>query len=123
MASEPFADSDPTSRTTDARLGEDAVRLAGRFGNFPSSDTFDLGDLGLAVRDGVSFSSLDVLDFKGVSGRAVLLDLEPSSFLDRRLEDDLVDPAFILILAFPSLDFSSAFSSRSPTGVPFLDER
>ena len=112
MASEPFVDSDPTSRTTDDRLGgEEVLRLAVRFGNF-SSDIFDLGDFGLPVREGVSLPSFDFLDFAGVSARAVLLDLDPSSFLVRRLDDDLVDSALTRIFVFPLLGFSSeSFSS------------
>src|SRR5699024_7660501 len=96
------------------RLGEVAVRLAGRLGSFPSSDVFDLGDFGLAVRDGVSLSCFVVFDFDGVSCRTVLLDL-PSSFFDRKLDDDLVHSPLTRTLAFPSLDLSSVpFSSRSP---------
>lgn len=122
MASEPFADSDPTSRVVaDDRLGEEAVRLAGRFGSFPSSDIFDRG---LAVREGVSFSSRGDLGFEGIPGRTVLLDLDPSSRLDLKLDDDLGESVLIRIFVFPSFDFSSVpFSSRSPTGVPFRDDR
>lgn len=107
VASEPFADS---------------VRLAERLGNLPSSDIFDFGDFGLAVRVGVSLPSFGDFDLDGVSGRAVLLDL-PSSFLDRKLDDDLGESALIRILAFPSFDFSPVpLSSRSPTGVPFRED-
>ena len=57
-----------------------------------------------------------------VSGRTVLFDLELSSLFERRLDDDFVDSALILIFAFPSLGFSpEPFSSFSPTVLPLRE--
>ena len=116
MASEPFVDSTPASRIVD-RLD--------RFGNFLSSESLVLDGLWLVRGEG-SLSVFEDFDL-GVSARTVLLlDLFPSSFLDRRLEDDLLTSARILMFAFFALAFSLSepfsLSSCSSTGVPLRDE-
>lgn len=128
VASDPFADPDPTSRTVAGDRGGDGVpRLDERLGSLTSSAILVLEDFLLATRPGVSFSLslLNSLDF-GVSGLAVLLDLDASSFFERKLEDDLVDSARIRIFVFGSLGFSffssAAFSSLSPTVLPLRED-
>lgn len=124
VASDPFADSEPMSRTVAGDRGGDttgAARLEeDRLGSAASSTIFDFVELRLAVRAGMSLSWLDrfVLE-DGVSARIVLLVLDSSSLLDRRLDDDLVDSALIRILAFPSFGFS--LSSLSPTVLPLRE--
>lgn len=86
-----------------------------RLGGCSSSDTLGLG-LWLDTRAAGSFSSFSVelFDFVGVSARGVLLvlDFVLSSRFDRRLEDDLLTSARILILAF---FFGVSFSLFSVT--------
>jgi hypothetical protein len=87
-----------------------------------SSAIFALEDFLLATRTGVSLSLLGF----GVSGLAVLLDLDASSLFERKLEDDLVDSARIRIFVFRSFGFaffsSAAFSSLSPAVLPLREE-
>lgn len=86
-----------------------------RLGGCSSSETLGLG-LWLDTRAAGSFSSFSVelFDFVGVSARGVLLvlDFVLSSRFDRRLEDDLLTSARILILAF---FFGVSFSLFSVT--------
>lgn len=123
VASDPFADPGPTSRTVAGDRGGDRVpRLDDRLGGLTSSAIFALEDFLLATRAGVSFPLLDF----GVSGLSVLLDLDVSSLFERKLEEDLVDSARIRIFVFRSLGFvffsSAAFSSLSPTVLPLWEE-
>lgn len=57
VASEPFADSVPTSRTVAGDpVGDAAERLPDRLGREASSTILDFIELRLAVREGESFS-------------------------------------------------------------------
>lgn len=59
VASDPFADSEPMSRTVAGDRGGDTTgvpRVEDRLGGAASSTIFDLVELRLAVRAGLSFS-------------------------------------------------------------------
>lgn len=132
VASEPFADSTPASRIVAFDREGDNVERLDRLLGFFSSEVLGLDDLWAVRVDEDSFSADLEDDFDlGVSARMVLLDLVPSSFLDRRLEEDLLTSALILMLAFflaLSFSFSLSFSlsdifSSSPTaGLPLRDD-
>lgn len=99
-------------------------RLVGFF----SSEVLDLEDDLWLVRvdeGSFSFSGFDDDFVLGVSARAVLFDFVPSSFLDRRLDEDLLTSALILMFAFFlafSLSLSDAFSSSPTAGLPLRDD-
>lgn len=126
VASDPFVDSAATSRTVTLECEGDIVERLDRFGSFFSSEILDLEDLWLTRGDVPSLSVFEDLDFTGVSARDTLLDLVPSSLLDRRLEDDRLTSVRIFMLVFFALAFSAPLSfSLSPdstTGLPFRDE-
>lgn len=125
----PSIDSAPVSRTaTLDREGDIVDRLVDFLGLFFSSRILDLDVLRVVARGDArgdaSFSSLGVLGFGGISDRAVLLGLIASSFLAQRLDDDLLLPVLIRMLAFFvfGFSFSVPLSSRSSTGVHFRDD-
>lgn len=134
VASEPFADSTPASRIVVFDREGDKVERLDRLLGFFSSELLGLDDLWADRVDEDSFSADLEDDFDlGVSARIVLLDFVPSSFLDRRLEEDLLTSALILMLAFflaRSFSFSFSFSfslsdplSSSPTaGLSLRDD-
>lgn len=128
VASDPFVDSAVASRTVMFdRCGDKVERLERLEGFF--SSVLDLEDDLWTVRvDEDSFSGLDDDDFDlGVSARVVLLDFVPSSLLERRLDDDLLTSALILMLdAFFfvfsfSLSLSDALSSSPTAGLPLRE--
>ena len=125
----PSIDSAPVSRTvTLDREGDIVDWLVDFLGIFFSSESLLLDVLRVVARGDArgdaSFSSLAALGFGGVSDRAGWLDLTASSFLAQRLDDDLLLPVLIRMLAFFVFGFSLSvpFSSRSSTGVPRRDD-
>jgi hypothetical protein len=129
VASDPFVDSAATSRTVMFDREGDNVERLERLEGFFSSEVLDLEDDLWTVRvDEDSFSGLEDDGFDlGVSARGVLLDFVPSSLFDRRLDDDLLTSALILMLAvfFFAFSFSLSLSeplSSSPTaGLPLRE--
>lgn len=126
MASDPFVDSVPTSRTVDCE--GDMVERLDRLGKLLSSGSFVFDGLWLTRGEEVSLSGREDLDF-GVSARVVLLDLvesvlfAESSLFDRRLEDDrLISVVLILMLPLFAFGFSSSLSSCLPTALPLCDD-
>lgn len=109
------------------RGGEMVARLE-RLVGFFSSEVLDLEDDLWPVRVDEGSFSLSGFDDDfdlGVSARAVLLGFVPSSFLDRRLDEDLLTSALILMFAFFlafSLSLSDALSSSPTAGLPLRDD-